>query len=149
MKKLLEVIFLALLLSGNAYTHENPRETKLSCIYIETFYRNWDNNQFGETIINDTAVKNIYFNISKKDNNKYGFETNMQISNLQSVKGEKFSSKVDDNNYFFYISKNTSYTSIELNRYNGKLVNASGHTNDDSKYLIQEFYNCEKAKQKF
>ena len=78
------------------------------------------------------------------------FKTNMNMSNLDnSFVGEKFSSKVDNNNYSFYILKNTTYISIELNRYNGRLTYTTGHTNDDSKYLIQYFYDCEKAEQKF
>jgi hypothetical protein len=72
------------------------------------------------------------------------------MSNLDnSFVGEKLSGKVDDNNYSFYILKNTTYISIELNRYNGRLTYTTGHTNDDSKYLIQYFYDCEKAEQKF
>ena len=150
MKKLLGILVIGLLLSGNAYAHDNPKETKLTCEYIETYYRNWDGEQFGETINDESAVKSIYFNIIKREDNEYVFKTNMHMSNLDnSFVGEKLSGKVDDNNYSFYILKNTTYISIELNRYNGRLTYTTGHTNDDSKYLIRYFYDCEKAEQKF
>ncbi len=125
------------------------KETKLTCEYVETYYRNWDAGQFGETIKDDTNPKIIYFNITNGKNNKYGFKTDMPMANLDLVKSEKFVSKVDDDNYTFVISKNTNYISINLNRYNGRLTYTAGNTNDDSKYLMQYFYNCEKAKQKF
>ena len=145
MKKLSIYVLLSLLWCNVGFS----KETKLTCEYVETYYRNWDNKQFGETLQDEDAVKSIYFNIIKGENNEYGFETNMHLFNWEKVKGEKFSSKVDDNNYSFYVLKNANYISIELNRYNGRLTNTSGHTNDDSKYLIKNFYDCKKAEQKF
>ena len=145
MKKAILIVVAGLLWCEISFS----KETKLTCEYIETYYRNWDNNQFGDTINDESATKSAYFNIIKGENNTYGFETNMYLPNWRVIEGEKFSSKVDDNNYFFYALKNTTYISIELNRYNGNLTNTTGHTNDDSKYLIQNFYDCKKAEQKF
>ena len=145
MKKFLGIVFLGLLWCEISFS----KETKLTCEYIETYYRNWDNNQFGDTIKDETATKSAYFNIIKGLNNTYGFETNMYLPNLRVVEDEKFISKVDDNNYLFYALKDTTYVSIEINRFNGSLTTTTGHTNDDSKYLIQNFYNCKKGEQKF
>ena len=145
MKKLLGIVVLSLLWCEISFS----KETKLTCEYIETYYRNWDNNQFGDTIKDETATKSAYFNIIKGLNNTYGFETNMYLPNLRVVEDEKFISKVDDNNYLFYALKDKTYVSIEINRFNGSLTTHTGYTNDDSKYLIQNFYNCKKAEQKF
>ena len=145
MKKLLGIVVLSLLMFETGFA----KETKLTCEYIETYYRNWDNNQFGDTIKSESATKSAYFNIKKGQDNNYGFETNVDLPNLQVVQGEKFSSQVDENNYLFYALKNNTYVSIEINRFNGSLTTNTGHTNDDSKYLIQNFYNCKKAEQKF
>jgi len=146
MKKLLLTILLALFLIGNTFA----KDTKLICEYKETFYRNWNNNQFGETIIDESATKIAYFfNITKNNDNDYGFETNIRLPNLQSIKDTKFESIVDDNNYLFTAQKNRLYVSIGINRYNGALTTQTGHTNDGGKYLIQSSYICKKGEQKF
>ena len=145
MKKLLGIVVLGLLICETVFA----KETKLTCEYIETYYRNWDNNQFGETIKSESTPKSAYFIIKKGKNNNYGFKTNADLPNLQIVKDEKFTSQVDENNYLFYAIKNNTYVSIEINRLNGNLSATTGHTNDDSKYLFQNFYSCKKAEQKF
>ena len=145
----LKKIIAFLLLSFLWFEISFSKETKLTCEYNETYFRNWDAGQFGETIKDDSSPKLIYFIITGGENNKYGFKTNMQMSNLNLVEGEKFVSKVDEDNYTFNVKKNTNYITINLNRYSGRLTYTTGHTNDDSKYLIQYFYDCEKAKKKF
>ena len=106
MKKFLGIVFLGLLWCEISFS----KETKLTCEYIETYYRNWDNNQFGDTIKDETATKSAYFNIIKGLNNTYGFETNMYLPNLRVVEDEKFISKVDDNNYTFSSGVTASVT---------------------------------------
>ena len=69
---------------------------------VETYYRNWDNNQFGDTMNDETATKSAYFNIIKGLKNTYGFETNMYGPNLRVGEDERLISKVDDNNYLYY-----------------------------------------------
>jgi len=145
MKKVFLTILFTLFLSGGA----DAEKTKLICEYKETYYRNWNNNQFGETIIDESATKIAYFNITKNNNDDYGFETNIRLPNLQNIKNEKFESIVDENNYLFTAKKNTLYISIGINRYSGALTTQTGHTNDDGKYLIQSSYLCRKGEQKF
>jgi hypothetical protein len=145
MKKLLSIIVLGLLLSGNAYSEV----TNLICEYKETYYRNWNKNKFGETIIDESIAKIAYFSITKNNDNDYGFETNIRLPNLQNIKDEKFVSIVDENNYLFTAQKNTLYVSIGINRLSGTLTTQTGHRNDNGKYLIQDSYVCKKGEQKF
>jgi hypothetical protein len=56
-KKLLLIILFGLVLSVGAFA----KETKLICEYKETYYRNWEMGQFGETIKNESETKNRLF----------------------------------------------------------------------------------------
>ena len=145
MKKLLGIMVLGLLWCNVSFS----KEAQLTCEYVETYYRNWDNKQYGEILQDEEAVKSIFFKIIKGENNLYGFKTNMYLFNWEAVEGGNFSSNIDNDNYSFYKLKNKTYISIKINRYNGILTYTTGHTNDDSRYLIQYWYNCKKAEQKF
>ena len=63
MKKIFLYVFLGLLWCEISFS----KETKLTCEYIETYYRNWDNNQFGDTINEGPAGEyaKAYSNVKK------------------------------------------------------------------------------------
>ena len=145
MKKLLLIILFGLVLSVGAFA----KETKLTCEYKETYYRNWEMGQLGKTIKNESETKNVYFNILKSNAENYGFETNIRLPNLQKMKGEKFESTTDEEYYLFKIQKDNLYISIGLDRFSGLLTTQTGRTDDSGKYLIQNFYSCKKREQKF
>ena len=145
MKKLILTILFTLVLSGGA----SAKETMLVCEYQETYFRNWDQGQFGETIENESATKVGYFNIIQNSDQNFAFETNIRLPNLRNMKDEKFESTVDEKYYLFQVQKDNLYISIALDRYSGILTTQTGHTDDNGKYLIQNFYSCKKGEQKF
>lgn len=145
MKKLFLTILFTLVLSGGV----SAKETMLTCEYKETYYRNWEMGQFGESIKDESETKIAYFDIMKSNNEDYGFETNIKLPNLRNMTGEKFESIVNEKYYVFKIQKDNTYISIGIDRYDGNLTIETGHTDDNNKYLIRKTYSCKKREQKF
>ena len=144
MKKLLVIVVLGLLFSGNAYAEE---KTKLICTYMNTFYQNWDQGDFGQTIVSEDAQPSIYFNFS--NNPKiHRFETNLS-TNWEWIAGGKFEKISTDGEHQFMTIVEDKYMSIILNRYDGLLTFLLGYTNDENKYQWRETFKCKKAVQKF
>ena len=135
-----------ILISTNVYA----KETNLICNYQETYYRNWDQGQFGRTFYSDDAQKTIFFKITK-DKGENLFKTDLVIHNLQWLKekNDKLIDVSNENNYWFSwaSSKNKRYISVRINRFNGELIHSTG-SNDD-RYYIKETYNCDKLRKKF
>ena len=127
---------------------------------------------FGDAISSSFKGKKSYFYDALYGAFEYSFDNHLvsrkpkRISNLENFLNENkfksfstpidnsekklnYSYVVDENNYLFYAIKNNTYVSIEINRLNGNLSATTGHTNDDSKYLFQNFYSCKKAEQMF
>ena len=144
MKKLLGIVVLGLLLSGNAYAEE---KTKLICSYMNTFYQNWDSGDFGQTIVSEDAQPSIYFNFSNNPKIPL-FETNLS-TNWSWIEGGKFEKISTDGEHQFITIVGDKYMSIILNRYDGLLTFLSGYTNDNNKYQWRETFKCKKAVQKF
>ena len=48
------------LLSGNV----NAEKTNLNCAYLNTYYQDWDEGKFGQTIVSDQAQSSINFSIN-------------------------------------------------------------------------------------
>lgn len=140
------LIILTFLISGSTYAEE----INLSCNYKETYYRNWDMGQFGQTFYSEDAQKSIFFKITKYEGENL-FKSDLMIHNTQWLK-EKNDTLTDvsnDNFYWFnwYSNKNKRYISIRINRFSGELTHSTG--SDDDRYYIKDTFNCEKVTKRF
>tara|TARA_B100001769_G_C21580989_1_gene328575 strand:- start:65 stop:502 length:438 start_codon:yes stop_codon:yes gene_type:complete len=145
MKKLLGIIFCSFFITISASSDER---TNLICVYVETYYQDWDEGKFGQSVTLDDAQKSINFSILR-DSDNYGFDTN-KLGNWEWVKNVKsFDDIVSDGEYKFIAVDGVKYMLINLNRFDGNLEFILGYTNDDNKYQWKETFSCEKAKAKF
>ncbi|WP_440928730.1 hypothetical protein [Candidatus Pelagibacter sp.] len=143
MKKLFFTIILSIFLISNTYAEK----TNLICNYVETFYQDWDEGKYGQTIVSDSAQSSINFKIY--NTTRYWFETSFR-TNWDWVEGaERFVGFKKEEEYFFYAESNSKYMDIRLNRYDGKLDFVKGYTNDNRRYLWRDTYVCKKAEKKF
>lgn len=144
MKKFISILVLCLLLGENAYA----KKINLVCSYLNTYYQDWDEGKFGQTIVSDQTQSVINFSILQEGQN-YGFETNL-LYNWDWIKNaKKFDDIVNEGEYKFVAKENSKYLLIRLNRFNGRLEIMSGYTNDDNKYQWKENFSCTKSQQKF
>ena len=143
-KKLFLSILFTLVLIGSA----SAERINLVCSYLNTYYQDWDEGKFGQTIVSDQTQSVINFSILKENQN-YGFETNL-LYNWDWIKNsKKFDDIVNEGEYKFIAKDNSKYLLIRLNRFDGSLEILSGYTNDDNKYQWKETFYCIKAQQKF
>ena len=145
MKKLLGIIVLGLLSSNVGFSDEI--KTNLLCKYENHYYRNWDQGEFGTTVINETRQDSITFTIMELENN-YGFDTSYRTDWDWTVNAE-YSHNVTETQYNFYYLLGTKYRTVRLNRFDGSLFFLTGYTNDNDKYQWKVSYSCQKAEQKF
>lgn len=132
------------LLSGNV----NAEKTNLNCAYLNTYYQDWDEGKFGQTIVSDQAQSSINFSIIK-DNQNYSFETNLSYHWDWVENAKKFEDIVNEGEYQFIAIDGSKYLLIKLNRFDGRLEVMSGYTNDENKYQWKESFSCQKTEQKF
>ena len=144
MKNLLLTILFTLVLIGSA----SAERINLVCSYLNTYYQDWDEGKFGQTIVSDQTQSVINFSILKENQN-YDFETNL-LYNWDWIKNsKKFDDIVNEGEYKFIAKDNSKYLLIRLNRFDGRLEILSGYTNDDNKYQWKETFYCIKTQQKF
>ena len=145
MKKLLFFVALSFL-NFNILFAEDGR-INLLCKYENNYYRNWDQKEFGRTVISDEAQKSITFTIIKKIDKIY-FNTTYRADWEWTTEAD-YTSNVSESEYNFKFLAGNKYKSIRLNRFDGNLYFLTGFTDDDNKYQWKVSYNCKKAEQKF
>ena len=119
----------------------------LNCEYIDTFYRNWDDENYGETFIDDNQQSTLNFEIAGSDSTHI-FNTNYR-TNWDWTGNSKYESKTTDGEFNFKAVNEYKYREILINRYDGSMSIEVGYTNDDNKYKIRHNYKCNKAEQLF
>jgi len=141
-------LILVIFLIWNTHLYSREEKTNLLCNYLNTYYHDWDQQKFGETIVSDQAQKSINFTIIE-NNQKYNFETNLMYNWSWVENAKKFQDIVNDGEYNFVANDGTKYLLINLNRYDGRLEIIMGYSNDKNRYQFKESYVCKKTEQKF
>ena len=145
MKKLLGILVLGLLFSGNAYAEK----IRITCSFEKSFYMNFKSKEFGKTYrqadLSD-VYEDFYFEVEYENKTLKNFNSNYGVSKDRKLKDFK----IED--AYFLLTFNTDsygiYETIFIDRYNGSFKHST-KSEKDSGYELTNYYKCQNATKKF